>query len=527
MSNGENDDDEASLLVFWPHVHAGTVYFDRDGELKMSSHSFVGEKKNDDDEGEISRKVFFKEYEKTLSKETQMGMLRSNFYHEQGKEEFSILSRFACARVCVSHAERIDWACEILTNSSFSLSSNTKKKQKKNETMTSIQTTMKMMLERIREILLGDDEYYDEEDDDSDDEDDDDATIKLDPMELAMARMSGKRDERNRSTKMKKKKEKKKEKKVSLRRRVQIINEFDEYIARNGPNGGYANFISYCAFSGIPTASSERLRWRWLERLDDIDRRFDFFTETSPNATNKEEIVLLFRIQLAKFIEAVMILGDEIEAKEQHELTVAAVNSLDQLLEGTTYSILADNARRWSTYLYAYATPTVAALKALKRVGEKNEWLEIGAGKGVWARAMRRFGIHITATDAMPEDGNDYHLIEQESSNERNISIVQKMTHLEAIKKYNHRANGLLVCYCPPDSNMASTSLRAFKGEYVAVIGEDVMNTGDVEMFRILNERFKVLKRVYLPQWMDTEHYLRFLPPVKMCGDELYETVAL
>jgi hypothetical protein len=146
------------------------------------------------------------------------------------------------------------------------------------------------------------------------------------------------------------------------------------------------------------------------------------------------------------------------------------------------------------------------------------------------------------------------------------------MTHLEAIKKYNHRANGLLVCYCPPDSNMASTSLRAFKGEYVAVIGEDVMNTGDVEMFRILNERFKVLKRVYLPQWMDTvhhltlfsrktkrkrekktkviqiercrlcrydcklfstveeheqEHYLRFLPPVKMCGDELYETVAL
>lgn len=188
---------------------------------------------------------------------------------------------------------------------------------------------------------------------------------------------------------------------------------------------------------------------------------------------------------------------------------------------------------------------------------------------------MRRFGIHITATDAMPEDGNDYHLIEQESSNERNRGIVQKMTHLEAIKKYNHRANGLLVCYCPPDSNMASTSLRAFKGEYVAVIGEDVMNTGDVEMFRILNEQFKVLKRVYLPQWMDTvhhltlfsrnkkrkrderekktkviqiercrlcrcdralfstveeheqEHYLRFLPPVKMCGDELYETVAL
>jgi len=213
-SNGENDDDalqrrKLSLLVFWPHVHAGTIYFDRDGELKMS----VGEKKNEDDEGEISREMFFKEYEKTLSKETQTGMLRSNFYHEQGKEGFLILSLFACARVCVSHAKRIDWACEILTNSSLSSSSNnTKKKQKKNETMTSIQTTTKMMLGRIREILLGDDEYY-EEDDDSDDEEDDDATIKLDPMELAMARMSGKRDERNRSTKMMKKKKEKKKKK--------------------------------------------------------------------------------------------------------------------------------------------------------------------------------------------------------------------------------------------------------------------------------------------------------------------------
>ena len=586
---GRSNDDEL-LLVFWPHAHAGTIYFDRDGELKKASAG-SGEKKNRD-EGEKQRHFLsrlFSEYEKTLSKETQMGMLRSNFYREgTGEEELLILSRFACARVCVSHAKRIDWALDILTN--FSAKNNNSAND------------ARKMLERAREIL-GDDCY----DNSDDEEEEEEETLEMDPMELAMARMSGKS---SLTKKTRTKRRKRRVKEVSMRRRVQIINEFDEYIARNGPNGGYANFISYCAFCGYPdgieraisyrnrakiifSSSSSLLYrgWRWLERLDDIDRRFDFFTETNPNATNeneREDIVLLFRIQLAKFIEAVVILGDENEAKEQHELTVAAyrrnmminkkkknrVNSLDQLLEGTTYNILADNARRWSTYLYAYATPTVAALKALKRVGEKNEWLEIGAGKGVWARAMRRFGIHITATDAMPEDGNDYHLIEQESSNERNRSIVQKMTHLEAIKKYKHRANGLLVCYCPPDSNMASTSLRAFKGEYVAVIGEDVMNTGDVEMFRILNERFKVLKRVYLPQWMDTvhhltlfsrnkkrkrerekktkviqiercrlcrcdrtlfstveeheqEHYLRFLPPVKLCGDELYETVVL
>jgi hypothetical protein len=398
-----------------------------------------------------------------------------------------------------------------------------------------------------------------------------------------------------------------------------MMNEFDEYIARQKPNG-YVDFMCYCSFCGYPDGIEQAIKyrnraaninvphskklflhrgWRWLKRLDDIDRRFDFFTRDtrSTNNTNKkeeiEETTLLFRIQLAKYVETVAILEGSARnndgTNEDHELeTMAAfrrnckknknvrVNSLDTLLENTTYIILADNARRWSTYLYAYTTPTVAALKALNRVvdGKNIKWLEIGAGKGVWARAMQRFGIDVIATDSMPEAGNDYHLITA-SSNDDDDNIVEKMTHLEAIKKYSGRANGLFVCYPPPDSNMGSTSLKAFKGEYVAVIGEDLLNTGDIEMFAILNDHFKVSERVYLPQWIDTahhltifkrrresgerakkvakieikrrcrvcrwdrelfstveeheqEHYLRFLPKVKTFSEnELYETVAL
>ena len=131
--------------------------------------------------------------------------------------------------------------------------------------------------------------------------------------------------------------------------------------------------------------------WRWLERLDDIDRRFDF------NSEDEDEVISLFRIQIAKFIEAVAILDGVRE--ELNEETIATyrrnirkkrtdirVNSLDLLLEHTTYNTLTDNARRWSTYLYAYATPTIAALKALKRVDEKPRthqfvWLSCATGK--------------------------------------------------------------------------------------------------------------------------------------------------
>jgi len=607
--DGESKNDYARrrLLVFWPHVSVGKFYFNGDGELKKSSS---GEKKNRDDQrGEKQKRSFsrmFSEYENALSKETRVGMLRSNFY--EGEERLSILSLFACARVCVSHANRIDWALDILTN--FSAGKNNSNYSAANEA--------RKMAERAREILG--DEYF-ENDDDDEEEDEDEETIQMDPMELAMARMSGKSSSTTTTKTTNRKRRKRRGKEVSLRSRVQLMNEFDEYIARQKPNG-YVDFMCYCSFCGYPDGIEQAIEyrnraaninvprskklflhrgWRWLKRLDDIDRRFDFFTRdtrSTNNTTNKEEeeieeTTLLFRIQLAKYVETVAILEGSARnndgTNEDHELeTMAAfrrnskknknvrVNSLDALLENTTYIIFADNARRWSTYLYAYATPTVAALKALNRVvdGKNIKWLEIGAGKGIWCKAMRRFGIDVIATDSMPEAGNDYHLITA-SSNDDDDNIVEKMTHLEAIKKYSRRANGLFVCYPPPDSNMGSTSLKAFKGKYVAVIGEDLLNTGDIEMFAILNDQFKVSERVYLPQWMDTahhltiferrresgerakkvakieikrrcrvcrwdrelfstveeheqEHYLRFLPKVKTFSEnELYETVAL
>lgn len=606
LDDEKKSNDGRRLLVFWPHVSAGKFYFNRDGELKKRC---FGEKKNRDDrrgvEKERSFSRLFSEYENALSKETRMGMLRCNFY-VPGEEGLSILSLFACARVCVSHANRIDWALDILTNFSTAKNNNNNHNSAANEA--------RKMVERAREILGGD-EYFENDDGEEEEDEEDEETMQMDPMELAMARMSGK------SSSTTTKRRKRRGKKVSLRSRVQLMNEFDEYIARQKPNG-YVDFMCYCSFCGYPDGIEQAIEyrnraaninvprskklflhrgWRWLKRLDDIDRRFDFFTRdtrSTNNTTNKEEeeieeTTLLFRIQLAKYVETVAILEGSARnndgTNEDHELeTMAAfrrnskknknvrVNSLDTLLENTTYIIFADNARRWSTYLYAYATPTVAALKALNRVvdGKNIKWLEIGAGKGIWCKAMRRFGIDVIATDSMPEAGNDYHLITA-SSNDDDDNIVEKMTHLEAIKKYSRRANGLFVCYPPPDSNMGSTSLKAFKGEYVAVIGEDLLNTGDIEMFAILNDQFKVSERVYLPQWMDTahhltifkrrresgerakkvakieikrrcrlcrwdrelfstveeheqEHYLRFLPKVKTFSEnELYETVAL
>ena len=566
-----DDDVIATLRVFWPHVTRGGFYFvghdDHDVANPLESKSFQlksRRKKTSSSSSSFSSARVFEDYERTLSQKTQKMMAKVNFYEDLEP----ILSVFACARVCVSHANRCDWATDILLTN-FS-------RQRKE--------VYKIMLERMKEILY----EYDEDNNENEQEE---CADGMDAMELAMSRMGGKS-----SITQRKRKKNDATLQVNLRQRVRLINEFDEYIARHRPKG-YVDFICYCSFcgysDGIEKAIAYRNRakissplsqgWRWLERLDDIDRRFDFF-----NSEDEDEVISLFRIQIAKFIEVVAILNGVREELDEETITTyrrnikkkkidIRVNSLDLLLEHTTYNTLTDNARRWSTYLYAYATPTIAALKALKRVDEKPrtnqfEWLEVGAGKGVWARAMLRFGIHITATDSMPEDGNEYHLIDNEVDEGLGFSVsntVKKMPHLDAIKKYKH-ANGLFMCYCPPDSDMGSTSLKAFRGEYVAIIGEDLMNTGDLEMFRVLDDQFKVTDRVYLPQWMDTvhhltifkrrslgrkrkksvvqikrchlcrcdqrlfsnveeheqEHYLRFLPPTEKCGN-LYETVVL
>lgn len=57
------------------------------------------------------------------------------------------------------------------------------------------------------------------------------------------------------------------------------------------------------------------------------------------------------------------------------------------------------SARVWACHLYAYATPTRAALDALAALGPL---VEVGAGTGYWAAALRSRGVEVHAYDVAP-----------------------------------------------------------------------------------------------------------------------------
>ena len=188
-----------------------------------------------------------------------------------------------------------------------------------------------------------------------------------------------------------------------------------------------------------------------------------------------------------------------------------------------------DACRSWPCRLYAFAAPTDAALRALKRSATR--WLEVGAGAGYWAAQMRRSGMDVVAADVDPPgEGthNAYHgscapwhpVVRGDAGAAR--SAGEKAASPGASRL---AGRAVFMCYPPPgfDSRMASETLEAFvasigsnrnharddeTGHVLALVGEWDGNTADGAFARLLTKHFYLARRAALPQWGDTAHEL-------------------
>ena len=189
-----------------------------------------------------------------------------------------------------------------------------------------------------------------------------------------------------------------------------------------------------------------------------------------------------------------------------------------------------DACRSWPCRLYAFAAPTDAALRALKRSATR--WLEVGAGTGYWAAQMRRMGMDVVALDtAPPGEGthNTYHgscapwhPVERGDAAAARAA-GEKATSGPDASRLAGRA--VFVCYPPPsfDSRVATETLEAYVASLrggearsggdaergvLALVGEWDGNTADGAFVRLLTKHFSLTRRVALPQWGDTAHEL-------------------
>ncbi|KAJ0397513.1 hypothetical protein P43SY_005639 [Pythium insidiosum] len=201
-----------------------------------------------------------------------------------------------------------------------------------------------------------------------------------------------------------------------------------------------------------------------------------------------------------------------------------------QLVEMPAFELLAqwrNNCRDWCCHLYAYATPTDAALDVIAKYAPL---VEMGAGTGYWSAMLQQRGVDIAAFDACPPSA-EAGAAPEPSALRPNAHGSAKATAAAAARNAYHGhvptfcsvAKGgpevlgseaslanraLLLCYPPPHDDMAARCLEEFQGRHVLHIGEWQGDTADRAFEAALETRFELVEQLELPNWGNSAYSL-------------------
>jgi hypothetical protein len=158
-----------------------------------------------------------------------------------------------------------------------------------------------------------------------------------------------------------------------------------------------------------------------------------------------------------------------------------------------------DSCRDWAAHLYAYAVPSTEALELLQ---QHAPLVEMGAGTGYWAAFLQQAGAAVDAYDMQPPgiQPNEYH-------GHAAMFADVKPGRPALLRSCNPDAT-LLLCYPPPDNDMALESAKAFRGQHLAYVGEWQGVTGTPALEAYLLQHFEPMRTVELPCFPNQAAYL-------------------
>eukprot|EP00397_Hematodinium_sp_SG-2012_P047645 GEMP01054278.1.p1 GENE.GEMP01054278.1~~GEMP01054278.1.p1 ORF type:complete len:239 (+),score=57.54 GEMP01054278.1:19-735(+) len=129
--------------------------------------------------------------------------------------------------------------------------------------------------------------------------------------------------------------------------------------------------------------------------------------------------------------------------------------------------------------------------------------LEIVAGDGQWANALRDRGVDVVATDNMTALSR---------SKEPRKGVIKEEA-FASIKKYPER---LLLMVYPPPGPLCSDLLAAYQGDELIYVGEGLGGVnGDDDFFCEIRQRWNIRKVVELPTMVDSYEKAFFLERIK------------
>lgn len=146
---------------------------------------------------------------------------------------------------------------------------------------------------------------------------------------------------------------------------------------------------------------------------------------------------------------------------------------------------------------YSYAVPTDGAITRIKTFIAGDCVLEVGAGRGLWAKLLSDADVAIEATDVCRPEQSPYEPLTRSSDMFFGVKI--KDAELAVLTT---KVNCLLLVW-PPNSAMAWTALRRFSGNKVVYIGDPNGNvTADHLFVDLLRNSFELVDQIEIPQWV-------------------------
>jgi hypothetical protein len=152
---------------------------------------------------------------------------------------------------------------------------------------------------------------------------------------------------------------------------------------------------------------------------------------------------------------------------------------------------------------YAYSTPTEEALSMIEACGPV---VEVGAGRGYWAKCLADRGVDVIATDvALPASGSNVCWGSDEVAGVDQYYPTVEMHGVQAADLYSDRA--LMMVWPDPETRMASDVLSNYRGDTLIYVGEDAGGcTGNQAFFDEVEDETKWTLRAsaVLPPWPGT-----------------------
>jgi hypothetical protein len=144
---------------------------------------------------------------------------------------------------------------------------------------------------------------------------------------------------------------------------------------------------------------------------------------------------------------------------------------------------------------YAWGVPSKEAIDKIVEFTGGKPIVEVGAGKGLWAKLLQDAGAQVTATDDFSWENKKAF-----DPSQGQFTEVLDMKNEEAAQLPGHDA--LMMVWPPYDDPMAQQTLEKFQGDRLVLVGESRGGcTGDDCFHRDLGDQWDLKEHVSIPQW--------------------------